>query len=350
MKVRQLSYFFRLLILVSLGACGGETEIETEATRENESVPVNVMHTNIETLPRMITYSGSLEAWETAFISGQSGVRIDRIHVNEGDFVKEGQLLATMNATQFTQAQLQVDMARREIQRIDTLVKIGSVSGQQMDQARNELENAENNLQNLLENTELRAPFGGVITGRYFSRGEMFAQTADKPAILTLMQIDPIKLTVQVAEQNYMDIQEGIEAEVLVDIFPGQRFSGKVYKKHPQIDTGTRTFEVEVSMPNPKMIFKPGMFARVNINLGSTTGIFVPSYAVLSQPGTSQNHVFVVKGNQVSRLTVEVGTRYEDLIKVEEGLDENERLVVEGMQRLVDGSTVRIIEASQQEN
>src|SRR5690554_7452165 len=113
--------------------CGAATETETETTvsADEVGIAVNVINTQLQTYPLLITYSGSLEAWETAFISGQNGVRIDRIHAEEGDFVKQGQLLATMNATQFTQAQLQVDQARREIERIDTLVKIGSVSGQQ---------------------------------------------------------------------------------------------------------------------------------------------------------------------------------------------------------------------------
>src|SRR5690606_7802739 len=92
---------------------------------------------------------------------------------------------------------------------------------------------------------------------------------------------------------------------------------------------------------------KPGMFARVNIDLGATTGVFVPSYAVLSQAGTNERFVFVVDGNNLAaKVPVEVGSRYRDMILIEKGLGENARLVIEGMQRLVDGRMVRIIAAN----
>lgn len=351
MKISNSSFLSGLAIAAMLWGCGAATETETTASADELGTAVNVISTHLQTYPHLITYSGSLEAWETAFISGQTGVRIDRIHAEEGDFVKQGQLLATMNATQLNQAKLQVDLARREINRIDTLVKIGSVSGQQLDQAQNELENAESNLENLLENTELRAPFNGVITGRHFSRGEIFAPGAEQPSLLTLMQIDPIKLTIQVAEQYYRQVEEGMEADVTVELFAEEGYKGKVTKKHPQIHTGTRTFAVEISLPNRGAELKPGMFARVNIDLGATTGVFVPSYAVLSQAGTNERFVFVVDGNNLAaKIPVQVGSRYRDMVLIEKGLGENAQLVIEGMQRLVDGSTVRIIEADRRIN
>lgn len=339
---KSKSQFMFLALWVAAWGCGSPGNSE-ENTAE-AGVAVYTANAAIHEFPQVISYSGSLEAREVAFVSGQSGTRIDRIYVDEGDFVNEGQLLALMNATQFHQAQLQVDLARRELDRLDTLVKIGSVSGQQYDQMQTELENIERNLENVLENTELRAPFSGVITARHFSRGEIFTPGADRPSIVTLRQINPIKLTVQVAEQYYRQVQEGMDAEVTVSIFPEKTFQGKIFRKIPQIDTGSRTFQVEINIDNLDQELKPGMFGRVNINIGEAEGIFVPSLAVLSQPGTNERYVFTVDEQNVARrANVTTGPRYQDLIKVEEGLTAGETFVTEGMQKLVDGSTVRII-------
>src|SRR5690606_1414866 len=96
------------------------------------------------------------EAWETAFIAGPTGVRIDEIHVEEGDAVRSGQVLATMNSAQLSQARTQMELAKREVERLDTLVKIGSISGQRFDQAQSEYQNALTHYQSLVENTRLK--------------------------------------------------------------------------------------------------------------------------------------------------------------------------------------------------
>lgn len=340
--LNRTSRIMFLALWVSAWGCGSPET--TEEVSGDTGIAVNTANAELQEFPQVITYSGSLEAREVAFVSGQTGTRIDRIHADEGDFVREGQLLALMNATQFHQAQLQVDLARRELDRLDTLVQIGSISGQQYDQMQTELENTQRNLENVLENTELRAPFSGVITARNFSRGEVFTPGADRPSILTLMQIHPIRLTVQVAEQYYRLVQEGMDAEVSVSIFPEKTFQGKVFRKIPQIDTGSRTFQVEINIDNQDHELKPGMFSRVNISLGRTEGLFIPSLAVLSQPGTNERYVFTVdEQNVVRRTNVTTGPRYQDLIKIEEGLSIGATYVTEGMQKLVDGSTVRII-------
>ncbi|KEO74138.1 efflux RND transporter periplasmic adaptor subunit [Anditalea andensis] len=339
---KRKSIYLNLAILVGLYGCGSPES--TEQVSEDAGISVNTAWAINQELPQEITYSGSLEAWEIAFISGQTGTRIDRIHADEGDNVREGALLALMNATQFHQAQLQVDLSRRELDRLDTLVQIGSVSGQQFDQMQTELENAMRNLDNVLENTELRAPFSGVITRRYFSRGEIFSPGADRPAILTLMQINPIKLTVQVAEQYYRTVQEGMEAVVNVSVFPEKAFIGKIFRKIPQIDTGARTFQVEIQIENADQELKPGMFSRATIGMGESTGVFIPSLAVLSQPGTNERYIFTIDDQNIARRTnVTTGPRFQDLIKIEDGLEPGTAYVTEGMQKLVDGNTVRII-------
>lgn len=335
---------FSVLLLATLG-CGSSQETNEDTSSES-AVTVSTSIANRQVLPQKISYSGNLEASEVAFVSGQNGTRIDRIHADEGAYVQKGQILALMNPTQFLQAQLQVDLANRELQRLDTLVKIGSVSAQQFDQMQTELENTRRNLENVLENTELRAPFSGVVTSRYFSRGEVFTPGADRPAILTLMQISPIKLSIQVAEEDYPKLHEGMDAQVDISIYPEKTFQGKIFRKVPQIDTGSRTFELEIMIDNLDQELKPGMFGRVNINIGDAEGVFVPSTAVLSQSGTNEQYIFTIDDQDMARKkNVTTGARHQDLVEITEGLMSGETFVTEGMQKLVDKSTVRVIDS-----
>jgi len=224
--------FFSLLFLASCG--NGHQEAQQEETEQAVAVEVQVVQ--LQVMPQEISYTANVEAWETAFITGPNGVRIDRIHVEEGATVRRGQVLVTMNSTQLNQAQATLDLARREVERLDTLVKIGAVSGQRLDQAQTEYQNALSNSQNLGQNTRLTANFNGVITAKYFSEGEMYVPSADAPSILTLMQLEPVKVTISVGERFYNQVQEGMSGTVRTDVYPDEEFSGEIHRKFPTID------------------------------------------------------------------------------------------------------------------
>ncbi|QCR21248.1 efflux RND transporter periplasmic adaptor subunit [Pontibacter sp. SGAir0037] len=333
------------LLALLLNACGGnEQQAQTQEKAEAEqAVAVEAQVIQVQTLPQQISYTGNIEPWEQALIAGQTGVRIDRIHVQEGDQVRKGQVLATMNSTQLNQAKTQLDLARRNVTRLDTLYRIGSVSGQQFDQAQTEYQNALSNYNNLAQNTRLTANFNGVITGKYFTSGEIFSPSADAPAILSMMQIDPVKVTIRVGEAYFTRVNEGMQATVLSDVYPDQEFTGQVYRKSPTIDRGSRTFQTEIRIDNKDRRLRPGMFARVTLNLGEAEGIYIPTSAVVNQQGTTNQFVYVVEGDRVRRTAVETGNRYEELIQIQSGLEAGQRIVTEGMGKLNEGSLVRIM-------
>ena len=300
-------------------------------------------------LSELISYTGNVEAWETAYITGQTGVRINDILVEEGDQVRRGQLLAIMNSTQLRQAETQLELARREMERLDTLVKIGSVSGQQFDQARSAYENALSDYENLGQNTRLTANFSGVITNKYFSAGEMFVPSAEAPAILTLMQMDPVKIIINVAESFYARVDKGMSASVKVDVYPDEEFSGEVYRKLPTIDRNSRTFQTEIQVDNLEGRLRPGMFARVSLDLGATEGLYIPAHAVVNQPGTTNQFVYVKEGDRVKRVRIETSNRYQDLIRVISGLQAGQTIITEGIGKLNEGTRVKVMNSPTQQ-
>ncbi|PRY01218.1 RND family efflux transporter MFP subunit [Pontibacter ummariensis] len=174
----------------------------------------------------------------------------------------------------------------------------------------------------------------------------MFVPSATAPAILTLMQIEPVEVTVSVAEGFYDQVEEGMPALVRTDVYPNREFKGEVYRKSPTINRASRTFEAEIRIPNEERMLRPGMFARVSLNLGDVEGIYIPAKAVVSQPGTTNQYVFVKEGDRVRRVAVETGNRYQDQIRIVSGLDAGQTIITEGIGKLNQGTLVRVVSPS----
>lgn len=121
------------------------------------------------------------------------------------------------------------------------------------------------------------------------------------------MQINPLKIIANIQEQYYPAVKLGMPVEIRTDIFPGEVFAGKVSLIYPALDASTRTFTVEVTVPNGNEKLRPGMFARSTFNMGDKEGIMVPDVAVLKQVGSSERYLYVVEDGKAERRSVKVG-------------------------------------------
>lgn len=333
-----------VLLLAVTGAFGsGEAEIDAPLTEERAQ-PIRVVSPVDLTLPRLVTYSGSIEAWEQAYVTAPSGSRIEKIHVDEGDRVRRGQLLVNMESANLQQAQVQLDIAKNDMERMKKLLEIGSVSQQRYEQAKAQYDNALSTIEMLQKNTELRSPIDGVVTAKHFIEGEMFMAGIQAPSLLTVMQTNPLKVIVNVSENNFPYVKQNMPAAIRLDMYPGRAFSGRVDRIHPTVDPSSRTFRVEVRVDNTEQVLSPGMFARVELNLGDVKGQFLPAATVLQSPGSNTYYVYVVDSGIARRQNVEVGDRFEEYRLIEGGLPEGALVISEGTGRLNDGSKVQIVE------
>ena len=213
-----------------------------------------------------------------------------------------------------------------------------------MDRISTELEVAKVTFENLQENTELRSPVSGIVTGRFFENGEMYSGAPvvdNRAAILTVEQIDPAKVTVSVAEQYFPHVGAKLNISMTLDVYPDKLFDGSVHLKYPTIDPLTRTFMLELKFPNKEQFIRPGMFGRVNIGFGEIERAIISDLAVLRQQGTNERYVFVIENNIAVRKTVEIGRRIGDCFEIINGLSVGEEVVVAGHARLLDGIEVR---------
>lgn len=317
---------------------------DLETVDEPAVVPVRVTELTETLVPQSASYTGSIEAWERAHVTAPSGQRIDRIHVREGDRVERGQVVADMDAINLRQAEVELRAAERERERMQRLVDIGSVARQQLEQAEDRYEAARSNVETLRRNTRLTAPIRGVVTARHFVDGEQFVPAADAPAIAILQQVDPVRVVINVSERLLPAVQAGMSATVRLDTYGDRTFDGTVDRINPVVQADSRTFRVEIRIDNPEGLLSPGMFARVSLDLGETTGLFLPRSALRTALEQVEPYVFVVEDDTARRTAVTTGERFEDRRQILSGLSESDRVVTEGASRLQDGTPVRILE------
>ncbi|MFO7979022.1 MAG: efflux RND transporter periplasmic adaptor subunit [Bacteroidales bacterium] len=343
MKAFNIQHIFFVILGLALASCN------TTATNNEAKGPVQVRveQTAIQEVEQTLDFTGVVQPFEEAHIAPAVPGRIDRILVDVGDKVSKGQLLVNMDRTQLFQAQVQLDNLEKELARMDTLLQAGAVTQQGYDQLKTQVDVARSNIRNLATHTEIRSPLNGVITGRYFSEGEMFSMTpgpAGKPAIVSVNQIRPVKVTIGVSERFLPQVTIGQEALVTTDVFPGQEFEGKVSKIYPTIDRASGTFKVEVVTPNQDELLSPGIFARVALDLEQQQALLVPALAVLKQTGSNERFVFVIEDNTAQRVTVQIGKNFNQYQEIISGLKPGQTLVVTGQHNLIQGAEVEVVE------
>lgn len=334
-----------VVLMLVLGLRGdGDDEAADEETAESSSVPVRVVEASNMTFSETSSYSGTIEAWEQAHITGPSGERIEEILVREGDRVERGQVLARMDDSNLRQAEVELRTARTELERTERLVEVGSVARQQYEQAEAQYETALSSVELLRKNTELTSPIDGVVTDKHFVAGEQFATSTEVPSIVTVQQTNPLKVVINVSEQYFPVVHEGMPAAVRVDAHGERTFEGQVEQVHATVSPDSRTFRVEVALDNAEGRLGPGMFARVSLELGKVSGTFLPSAAVQSRSGSDEDYVYVVEGDTARRVDLRTGERIEEYRHVLDGPPEDALVVTEGMGRIDDGSPVRIVD------
>lgn len=335
MKLKA-STFASLACLLALTSCGKKEATEDKAV-ELPRVTVDVAHRL--SVAQQKEYTATVEAENINNIAPSTPNRIKTIRVDVGDRVRAGQELVTLDRSNSDQLRINRDNLQREYDRAVKLLEIGSGTQQQVDQLQAQLDAVKSQYNNMMENTILRSPISGVVTARNYDPGDM---TGNLP-VLTVGQLSPVvKVMINITENDMSKIAAGMPVSVKFDAFGDEVFSGKVSRIHPTVDTATRTFQVEVQVANPKEEIKPGMFARVDINLGDQDNVVVPDRAVVKQTGSGNKYIYVLKGNKVSFQRVELGQRLDTSYELISGIEDGDTVVITGQARLTDGAEVEV--------
>jgi multidrug efflux system membrane fusion protein len=359
-------YFFILLLssVFSLVSCGKKAE-----PPKRPVVPVTVAAVAQKTVPVQILAIGNVEAYSTVGVRAQVGGQLLRVHFREGQEVKKGDLLFTIDPRPFEAAlrqaeanlskdSAQLENARVEVSRYADLVKKGYVAQQQYDQVRTNFATLEAIVEAdraLVENARLQLKYCSIyspITGRTGSlianEGNLIKANADTP-IVVVNQVQPIYVTFSVPEVNLPEIKSYMGGGALrVEAFPSKEYKdpavGRLAFIDNVVDTSTGTIKLKGSFDNRDNRLWPGQFVHVVLTLTvQNNAVVVPTEAV--QTGQQGQFVFVVKDDLTAEVRPVVVSRTSGRESViEKGLTPDERVVTDGQIRIMPGAKVEIKE------
>lgn len=380
----QRPVFFALGVLALAAATGcNRTKIETvKGDSSNEPTPVSVAKAVREDLSRTLVLTGELVPFQEVEVMAKVAGYVQRIHVDVGDFVRQGQPIAdlevpemkddlTRAAASIQRYRADLTRAQDEVRRAETAHQMahlthtrlanvektrpGLVAQQEIDDALSKdqiaesqvavaksqlsaaheqikvVEAEQNKFRTLSGYTRVVAPFDGVVTKRYADTGAMIqagvaSQTQAMP-VVRLSQHNLLRLVLPVPESAAGGIKTGSTVQVRVPSL-GRNFAGKVARTSDQVETATRTMRAEVDVPNPSRTLIPGMYAEIVLTVAqSHAAISIPLTAITKKEYKSS--AWVVNGkDQLEMREIETGITSPTRIEVKSGIVEGEMVVL----------------------
>ncbi|MBQ9176781.1 MAG: efflux RND transporter periplasmic adaptor subunit [Bacteroidaceae bacterium] len=324
-----------LMMLAAFSACNS-TDKDAKKTQTDDRPEVKIADVELQMVPQTETYTATIESDVKNNIAPNTPYRIEKIYVEVGDQVRKGQVLVQLDASNLKQLELQIENQKVEFNRTSQLYSVGGASKAEYDNAKMQLDILSTQYRQLVQNTQLLAPVSGVVTARNYDNGDMYS---GQP-ILTIEQLNPVKLLINVSEIYYKDVVEGMPVEIELDAYPDEVFGGKVSIVYPTVDQTTHTFPVEVTVPNSNQRVRPGMFARATINFEEIERVMIPDMAIVKQVGAGDRYVYIYKDGKVTYSKIELGKHMGDRYEVKSGVEPNAQVVVAGMSRLSNGKEV----------
>ncbi len=271
----------------------------------------------------LIYSTGSLIPDEEVELAFETSGKVVGIYFNEGSRVKKGTLLAKINdkplQAQLQKLKAQLKLAKDHEFRQRQLLDRDAVSRESYDKVSTELQSIEADIMLVearIAETEMRAPFDGVVGLRMVSEGA-YATTQTK--IVQLVKIKPLKVDFSIPERYAGEITTGFPVSFVIDGI-ANTFTAKVFAVAPKVDMATRTIMVRARYPNRNEELKPGRYASVRVLLSEIeNAIAIPSQAVI--PEMEGEKVFIYKNGQAKEVRVTLGLRTESHVQILTGLD-----------------------------
>ena len=287
-------------------------------------------------LSELINQSGTLRPDEEVDLTFETSGKIVQINFTEGTRVKKGDLLAKVNdkplQAQLEKLEAELKMMEAKEFRQRSLLDKDAISQESYDQVQTDVQtiNADINLIKAnISQTELRAPFDGIVGLRYVSEGS-FANASTK--IAKLIKISPIKIEFSISEKYASEIKIGYPITFTI-VGNDKVFSASVYAIDPKIDLDTRTVLLRALYQNKNEELRPGTFASVTLELSKIdNAIAIPTEALIPQMDGEQ--VFIYKGGKASSVKVSTGLRTESHIQITDGLKFGDTLITSGIMQL----------------
>jgi membrane fusion protein (multidrug efflux system) len=358
-SLRHTPFFPSVLVAASLLVAGcKQPPAESSKGPPDSSAPISVKQVAARevTVPRVLLLSGSLIGNEEADVAAGAAGKVLSTHVERGAVVRKGALLVKLDArmvnaqaeeaaAQLASLKAQEEQARLDCARTDQMFAKGAISKADYDKAQTACKTtrfqvsaaqARKNLSaEALHDSEIRAPFSGMVVERFVSAGE-YVRPDSK--VVTLVDVDSLRVELTVPEADVSQIKPGMQVE-LRTAANGRTVHARVRYVGPAVRKQTRDAVIEAVVDNAGHDLRPGMFVSAELALGQQTLPAVPESAVRAE-GTLR-HVFLVQGNRVEDRLVQVGEPRQGLVPVVNGLKTGEQVVAELTPEVRDGARVK---------
>lgn len=318
-----------------------------EQSRAGGAMPVHVEAAAVKVadLKQELPAVGGLSSPQETVIAPQISGRIVSLDIAQGKVLQRGQILARLDdaiqKAALAAAEATLTNARDVYERDSQVVKTGGVSEQQLQSDKTAVRQAEAKVRQAqvnLQYTTIRAPFTGALGLRQVSLGA-YLKAGD--AIVRIRQMDPLYLDFEIPQQAVGRISLGQKANFVVPGI-GSEFEGTVTTIDPALNADSRNVHVQATVPNPKLLLKPGMFAQVRLMVGTKSDtLFVPAQAIV--PEGEIRYVWIVAaGDKAEQRSVKVGQYRNNWVEIISGLKPADRVVTAGVQKLYPGAKLMV--------
>ncbi|MGX5818097.1 efflux RND transporter periplasmic adaptor subunit [Chitinophaga lutea] len=332
-------------IVWKLNANKKATAAKTEFVKQANTgdVPVLTEKVTKTEFDQQFTVNGNFEPGrELTFMSETAG-RITKLYVDEGSFVKQGQVMAEIDdellGTDLSAARVNLEQLKVDKERFESAFKTGGVTQKQVDDVRLQYDVAKSKYEaasRRIRDTRVKAPISGIINEKFVEQGAYLSVGAK---MFDIVDVSRLKLRVTVPELQVIHLNLGDKVEVTSNVFPETTYSGKITFIAPKGDA-TLSYPVEMEVTNISgKSLKAGMYGTAHFKMPQQApAMLIARTAFVG--GVNSNEVYVKDGNKAKLRKVVAGRIYGDRVEIREGLSEGETVITSGQINLSDGATV----------
>ncbi|MDD2345492.1 MAG: efflux RND transporter periplasmic adaptor subunit [Bacteroidales bacterium] len=333
-----------IILLISVFFISACTQEKKEESTETKALMVKTESAKKMTFAENLEFPGTIFPNKEANIGASMPGKVEKIFFQPGDYVKQGAIVVQMSTEMMILSEIEYTTLQKDFNRVTNLLAKGSITQQDFDHVKAKYEAAKAKYELVKKNTQITAPFDGVIVSHIMQEGEnyLFSPSLDlnfsmTSGIVKLMQINPLIVRFSVNEKLLSKIKKGQIVKVITDAYPEESFEGKVSLIHPILNANTRSVDVDVKANNKKQLLKPGMFARVIVQGIAHEGVGVPLTSI-SRRGNSE-FVWVAKDQKAFLQKINRVAISGDYAIVND-LDEDTEIIVTKKSQLADGMSI----------
>lgn len=340
---------YLLIIAATIHACTPEEKTDTQSTK-GEAIPVRVITLQKEESSPVIQTSGLFTTDDETNLAFKTGGIIEKIYVKEGDAIRKGQLLATIDLTeieaQVAQARLSYEKAKRDFQRVENLYKDSVATLEQFQNARTGMDVASRQLEAANFNrsySEIRAVNNGFVLRKMASEGQVISSGT------TVFQTNGAGqgkwiLKTGVSDREWASVNVGDKATITTDALANKSFEAIVTRKSEGTDAMNGSFTLELTLKSPGLGLASGLFGKATIAGSRKQNVWKIPYDALLDGNAQSGYVFVTNDDKmVHKVPVVIGSIEKNEVIIQAGLENAQKLIISGSAYLKDSSAIQVI-------